>query len=173
MIVIFLLLAFFFLVLVISYFLLLAGFTIFDLTLPAFFVPTKKETVAKMMAIAQIKKGDKVFDLGSGDGRLVISAAKLGAVAIGVERNPFLVILSKFKIKLAKVKAEIFYADIFSEDLSSADTIFLYLNPKLLAKLALKLEKELKKGTKIVSNRYPIPNWKPEKNFDKIFLYFK
>ncbi len=159
------------LILVLAYFLFLAGFTVFDIFLPAPFVATKKEQVLKMVEIADIKKGDRVIDLGSGDGRLVIAAAKLGAKSTGVEKNPFLVLISKIRLKLAKVKAKIILGDIFNQDLQTADVIFLYLNPATLKKLLPKLKKQTKSGTRIISNRYQIPGWKTSKNFDKIFLY--
>lgn len=150
---------------------LIFGLYIFDIFLPAPFVASKKEVVGKMIKVAEIKTRDKVLDLGSGDGRLVIEAAAAGAVATGVEKNPFLVLFSKIRAKFARVKVEIIFGDIFSQNLGKADIIFLYLNPKMLAKLAPKLKAETKKGTKIVSNTYEIPNFRPIAIFDNIFLY--
>lgn len=151
--------------------LVLAGYTVFDLFLPAPFVSSKKEVVRKMIKIAQIKKGDKVFDLGSGDGRLVIEAAKAGALAAGVEKNPFLVLFSKIKARLADTKAKIIWGDIFDQNLGEADIIFLYLNKKLLAKLAPKLKEEARLGAKIISNTYGLSSFTLTKKFDNIRVY--
>lgn len=144
---------------------------IFDIFLPAPYVATKSEVVEKMVKVAQIKQGDRVLDLGSGDGRLIIEAAKLGAEATGIEKNPSLVLFSKIKAKIARVKVKILWGDITNYDLQNSDIIFLYLNAKMLSKLAPKIAKEAKKGTKIVSNTYEIPNFEYVGKFDNVFLY--
>lgn len=165
-----------FLVLLISILFLLvvlsiSAFFIFDLILPAPYVSSKTNVIERMVKLAQIKKGDRVFDLGSGDGRLLIAAAKRGAAAVGVEKNPFLVFLSRIKIKLARVNAKVFYGDVVDLNLTKADIIFLYLNPKTLAKISPKLKKELRPGAKIISNTYKIPDFTPYKKSDNILLY--
>ena len=149
----------------------ISAFFIFDLILPAPYVASKTNVVEKMVKLAQIKKADRVFDLGSGDGRLLIAAAKRGAVAVGVEKNPFLVFLSRIKIKIARVNAKVFYGDVADLDLTKANIVFLYLNPKVLAKISPKFKQELKTGAKIISNTYELSGFTLYKKSDNILFY--
>jgi SAM-dependent methyltransferase len=126
-------------------------------------VPTSQALVEKMLDIAQITKDDFVMDLGSGDGRLVISAAKRGARGLGIEYNPDLVKVSRENASNAGVndKASFREADIFETDLSQATVITLFLLPKLNLELRPSLL-ELKPGTRIVSNTFHMGDWKPD-----------
>lgn len=126
-------------------------------------VPTPDELVTKMLEIADISADDFVIDLGSGDGRTVIAAAKLGARARGIEFNPALVELSKINAVKAGVseKTEFIQADFFECDLSEATVITLFLLPNLNLRLRPRLL-ELKPGTRIVSNTFSMNDWEPD-----------
>lgn len=126
-------------------------------------VPTPQELVDKMLNIAEVKPGDFVIDLGSGDGRTVISAAKIGAKALGVEYNPDMVALSKENAKKEGVgdKAEFIQADLYETDLSKADVITMFLLPEINLKLRPRLL-DLKPGTRIVSNTFTMGEWQAD-----------
>ena len=127
-------------------------------------IPTPDVTLEQMLNMAQVTPGDYVIDLGSGDGRMVIAAAKRGARAHGVEYNPDLVALSQRAAKAAGVsdKATFAQGDMFAADISQATVLPLFLLPNHLATLAPKFLK-LKPGTRIVSNTYEIGGgWEPD-----------
>jgi SAM-dependent methyltransferase len=126
-------------------------------------LPTPPELVNKMLEIADVSEKDYVIDLGSGDGRTVIAAAKLGAQAVGIEYNPDLVELSKEKAKEAGVsdKTKFIQADFFESDLSKATVITMFLLPEINLKLRPRLL-QLKPGTRIVSNTFTMGDWNPD-----------
>jgi hypothetical protein len=126
-------------------------------------VPTEENLVEKMLDLAQVTPGDYVIDLGSGDGRTVIAAAKRGAVAHGIEFNPDLVALSRRNAIEAEVtdKATFVTADIFESDISTATVITMFLLPDINLKLRPILL-DLKPGTRIVSNSFTMQDWKAD-----------
>lgn len=126
-------------------------------------VPTPQELVDKMLEIAQVTPADFVIDLGSGDGRTVISAAKLGARALGIEYNPDMVALSKENALKAGVsdRAEFREADLYATDLSQATVITMFLLPEINLKLRPALL-DLKPGTRIVSNTFTMGEWEED-----------
>jgi hypothetical protein len=126
-------------------------------------VPTPQSLVDKMLDMAKLKPGDYLMDLGSGDGRTVITAAKRGARATGIEYNPDMVRLSQANAKKAGVtgQAEFRKADLFETDLSKATVITMFLLPDINLKLRPKLLR-LKPGTRIVSNTFTMADWKPD-----------
>lgn len=126
-------------------------------------VPTPYELVAKMLEIAGVTEKDYVIDLGSGDGRTVIAAAKLGAMAIGIEYNPDMIEISKRKAEEAGVssRTKFIRADLFEYDLSEATVITMFLLPDLNLKLRSRLL-NLKPGTRIVSNTFTMGEWEPD-----------
>lgn len=123
-------------------------------------VPTPQELVDTMLSIAKVTPSDFVMDLGSGDGRTVISAAKKGAKALGIEYNPDMVALSKRNAAKEGVsgKAEFIEADLYECDLSKATVITMFLLPEINLKLRPRLL-ELKPGTRIVSNTFTMGEW--------------
>jgi len=127
-------------------------------------VPTSDELVDKMLEMAQVTPGDFVIDLGSGDGRTVIAAAKRGAQALGIEYNPDMIELSVKNAKEAGVtsKTKFIKADLFEFDFSEASVITMFLLPEINLKLRPQLL-ELKPGTRIVSNTFTMGEWKPDK----------
>ena len=126
-------------------------------------VPTPQALVEKMLDMAQVTPQDFVMDLGSGDGRTVITAAKRGARAMGIEYNPNMGELSKQNAATAGVsdRAEFMKADLFETDLSKATVITLFLLPDINLKLRPKIL-ELKPGTRVVSNTFTMDDWAPD-----------
>jgi precorrin-6B methylase 2 len=127
-------------------------------------VPSPPELISAMLSLAKVTPDDYVFDLGSGDGRVVISAAKLGAHAIGIEYNHDLLELSVRNAEKERVsrKTEFIEGDLFKCDLLKATVIFLFLLPDINKKLMPKLL-DLKPGTRVVSNTFTMDNWIPDK----------
>src|SRR5688572_15365629 len=126
-------------------------------------VPTPQSLVDKMLDMAKVTKTDFVMDLGSGDGRTVITAAKRGARAMGIEYNPDMVGLSERNAKEAGVtdRATFVKADLFETDLSKADVITMFLLPSINMKLRPKIL-DLKPGTRIVSNTFTMEDWQAD-----------
>jgi precorrin-6B methylase 2 len=126
-------------------------------------VPTPAELVEKMLDMAQVTPQDIVMDLGSGDGRNIIAAAKRGARAIGVEYNPEMVALSRRRAKEAGVadRATFIEGDMFEADISKATVLALFLLPSNLDKLAPKFL-TLKPGTRIVNNTFNVTGWESD-----------
>jgi Methyltransferase domain len=126
-------------------------------------VPTPQALVDKMLEMAKVTPKDYVIDLGSGDGRTVITAAKRGSKALGIEYNPDMVDLSKRNAANEGVsdKATFMKADLFESDFSQAQVITMFLLPSINLKLRPKIL-DLKPGTRIVSNSFDMEEWKPD-----------
>jgi SAM-dependent methyltransferase len=129
------------------------------------FVPSPQFVVDKMIELAGVKKGDVVYDLGSGDGRIVIAATKRGAKAVGFEIDPDLVGESRANIQKAGVQesAEIRNQDILTVDLSPASVVTMYLLPDVNLRLKPNLLSQLKPGSRVVSHSFDMGDWKPDK----------
>ncbi len=124
-------------------------------------VPTPDAVVQKMLDMAQVTKKDRLVDLGSGDGKIAIAAAKRGARAKGVEFNPDMVALSKRNAQEAGVKVEFVRGDIFETDFSDADVLTLYLLPELNERLRPIILK-MAPGTRVVSHQFTMGDWEPD-----------
>jgi len=126
-------------------------------------VPTPQAVVDAMLDMAKVTKTDVVYDLGSGDGRTVITAAKRGARAMGIEYNPDMVELSKKNAEAAGVaeRATFVKADLFETDFSKADVITMFLLPSINMKLRPKLL-DMKPGTRIASNTFTMEDWQAD-----------
>jgi predicted RNA methylase len=129
------------------------------------YYPTPLSIVERMLDLGELKPGEKMFDLGSGDGRIVIMAAqKYHADATGVELDSDLVASSQEKVRQLGLKtARIVYGDILKQDYSSANLITVYLLPESNIKVRPILEEQLKKGTRIVAHDFVIGGWTPVK----------
>jgi len=130
------------------------------------YFPTPPSVVAQMLQLAELKKGEKMFDLGSGDGRIVIMAAKrFGADATGVEIDASLCRQSNAEIKRQGLDktARIICGDVANQDYSSADVLTVYLLPNSNTKIRPMLEKQLRKGARVVAHDFEFSGWKPEK----------
>ena len=131
-------------------------------------VPTPDELIVAMLDAAKVTPADFVVDLGSGDGRIVIAAAKRGARAMGVEYNPDMVALSKENAQKAGVaaKATFVNGDIFEVDFSKATVVTMYLLPDLNMKLRPKIL-EMKPGTRIVTHAFTMEDWEPDQTISE------
>jgi SAM-dependent methyltransferase len=145
------------------------------------FVPTPYEAAEMMIKAANLQKGQKVYDIGCGDGRIVHLATKNHSVqGIGFEISPFVYFLARVRKLFWKSKAKIKFKNFKHQNLSDADVIFCYLLPETLAKLEHKLSRELKKGAKVISYSFPVSPWtekekivQPNKEFCPIWIYEK
>jgi precorrin-6B methylase 2 len=126
-------------------------------------VPTPQAVVDKMLDMAKVTKNDVVMDLGSGDGRTVITAAKRGARAMGIEYNPDMVALSQKNAAAAGVsdRATFMKADLFETDLTKADVITMFLLPSINLKLRPTIL-NLKPGTRVASNTFTMEDWQAD-----------
>jgi protein-L-isoaspartate O-methyltransferase len=130
------------------------------------YYPSPESVVDRMLTLAELKPGEKMFDLGSGDGRIVIMAAqKFKARATGVELEEDLVFRSSQAIKRASLDktANIIHGDVLRQDYASADVITIYLLPGAVEKLTPILSKQLRKGARVVAHDFPFRAWTPEK----------
>jgi predicted RNA methylase len=130
------------------------------------YVPSPPQVIRQMLILAELKPREVFFDLGAGDGRTVIMAAKdFGARAVGVELREDLVkkALSTIYENSLQDRVTIVNGDMFNVDLTSADVVFLYLTTSANEKVKPKLETELKTGVRVVSHDYEIVGWKPIK----------
>jgi ribosomal protein L11 methylase PrmA len=129
------------------------------------YYPTPPETVAEMLRMAKIKNGDVLYDLGSGDGRIPIAAAKqYGIRAVGIEIDPKLVTEAEEKARQANVSGLVRFRneDMFRVDVREATIVTLYLSEKLNVLLRPKLLRELRPGSRILSHDFRMGDWKPE-----------
>lgn len=141
----------------------------------AIFAKSTDKIIERMISLSCVKPGEKAVDLGSGDGRLVVVLAKAGAEAHGYEINPFLVWLSRKNIKNLGLqnRAFIHRENFWNKDLSEFSTVTVYGIGYMMKKLEKKLGKELKPGSKVVSNYFIFPNWPHSKKENSIRLYIK
>jgi hypothetical protein len=129
------------------------------------YVPTPTAVVDAMLGLAHVTSRDILYDLGSGDGRIPITAAqRFGARGVGVELDAALVMLARGNASKAGVGDRVSFrqADLFATDLSEATVITLYLSPSVNLRLRSKLQRELAPGTRIVSHRFGIGDWQPD-----------
>jgi len=133
------------------------------------FVPTPNDVVSKMMELAKVTKKDTVYDLGCGDGRIVITAAqKYGARGVGIDIDPDRVAEATENARNAGVadRVKIIRGDLFEADISGATVVTLYLLTDLNLKLRPKLLRDLNPGTRVVSHAFSMGDWKPERTAD-------
>ena len=133
------------------------------------YVPTPSQVVGAMLDLAKVGPSDFVVDLGSGDGRIVITAAtQYKARGMGVDIDPELVTLATHSARKQEVadRVQFFQKDVFAADLSTATVLTLYLLPAMMERLRPKLLKELKPGTRIVSHDFDFGDWKPDRSIE-------
>jgi len=150
----------------------LLGYGVFSFYTGAPFVPTNKKRLATMMKMANLQPEETMLDLGSGDGRIVLAAAKTGAHCIGIEINPVLHVFAKLKALCKRSKnVEFKRINLWKYDLSKVDVMFLYFIPNKMERLHKKILKEMKPGTRIVSHGFKFSNWQYVEKNGKIYLY--
>ena len=142
------------------------------------FVPTPSDVVDAMLKLAKVTSSDVVYDLGSGDGRVLIAAAKMyGARGVGIDIDPERVREGSANAQSNNVADKVTFRqdDLFTADISPATVVMLYLSPTVNSRLAPKLMKDLKPGTRIVSHAFDLGSWKPQQritvNDRPIFLW--
>jgi precorrin-6B methylase 2 len=145
------------------------------------YVPTPVHVAQKMVTIANLNGSEVIYDLGAGDGRLLIEALRIhpGLTAHGSELSPLVCLWGKTKVLLSGTKVQLRMKNLFLEDLRNADCIFLYLMPGIMDSLLVKFAEELRPGTKIVSYAFPLQGLNPIKTEEvpwiqgkkKILLY--
>jgi len=135
------------------------------------FVQTPLEVAKKMLELSELRQEETLFDLGCGDGRLIILAAKeLGANAVGIELREDLIERAKTEIKRLNLenKVKIIQANFFDVDISNANVVTLYLTSSANERLRPKLEAELKPGSRVISHDFKVPGWKPSLIYDEL-----
>ncbi|HEX8985886.1 MAG TPA: class I SAM-dependent methyltransferase [Bryobacteraceae bacterium] len=133
------------------------------------FVPTSQELVVQMLKLANVTNKDTVYDLGCGDGRIVITAAKdFGARAVGVDINPERIKEANENARKAGVNGKVNFVegDLFTAEIRPATVVTLYLLPNVNMRLRPRLLKELKPGTRVVSHSFDMEDWKPDKEIE-------
>ncbi len=132
--------------------------------LDVIYVPTPQEVVDRMLAIAKVGPGDFMIDFGCGDGRMVVTAAKLGARGYGVDINPVRIKEANENAKKAGVtdRVEFKIANLFEEDLSKADVMAMYLLTDINIRLRPKILDTMRPGTRIVSHAFDMGDWEPD-----------
>ena len=128
------------------------------------FVPTPEKVVERMLELAKVGPKDVVYDLGSGDGRIVIAAAKKGARGVGIDIDPERIREARDNARRAGVtnRVEFLEGDLFDADIRGATVVTIYLLSGINMKLRPKLLAELKPGTRVVSHAFDMGDWKPE-----------
>lgn len=139
------------------------------------FEASRKKRVKEIIGISGVKKGDKVIELGSGDGRIVIEFAKKGAIVKGFEINPILVYISRRKIKKENLQnnAKIYWKSFWKADFSKYDLIVLFQFPTIMKRLENKIKQQAKENVKIISNTWKFPSLKLIKDVGNVRLYEK
>lgn len=142
------------------------------------YVPTKMDKIKEVLKLAGVKRGKKFYELGSGDGRVVLEAARLGANSIGIEQSWLRVLYSRYKafnLRLHPKGANVsfYHGNIFSRNYQDGNIVYIYLLHKGVKKLEAKLRTELKKGSIVITQTYHFPNWKPFKKLDDFWFYKK
>lgn len=137
------------------------------------YVPSGNPTAEAMIRLAHITSGTTVYDLGSGDGRLLLLAAQKGARAVGFEINPFLVLWSNLRALFSPYRkaTKTIWKNFWRANVSGADVVFVYLLPWRMEALGKKLQKELKPGALVVSNSFIFPGWRILRQDPKAHVY--
>jgi methylase of polypeptide subunit release factors len=137
-------------------------------------VTTPKRRVRSMLEFAGVNQDDKVYDLGSGDGRIIVMAAKeFGAQSIGIEVDPVRILWSKLSIKRNKLgnRVKVIRGNFFNVGLEDATVVTLYQGYEINKKIREKLSSELKPGTRVVSYRFILEGWNPSKTSEETSIY--
>lgn len=142
-------------------------------------VPTPQKAVEEMLKLARVKEGDRIYDLGCGDGRIIITAGKkFKAYAVGYEISILHFLITKLKIKKEKLssKVKVFYGNFYTKDFHDASVITIFGIPNRMEGVGKLIKKSAPSGVRIVSYAFPIPQFKPKKilkikNLTPIYYY--
>ena len=141
-------------------------------------VPMWSKDVKNVMDLAELKSGYKFYDLGCGDGKVILAAGKAGAKAVGYEISLLFYLVAKLRSWFSKYDVKVKFRDFWLVDLSDADVIFFFLIPHIYPKMRKKLQKELKSGAKVIAYVWPFKDWQYTKKIKRdkgpaIYLYIK
>jgi len=142
----------------------------------AVWLPTSMDVVRKMLVAAEVRPDDVVYDLGSGDGRIILAAAKeFGARAVGIEADPIRFVWSKLRIRVVGLSdmVNVLWGNFFHRDLREASVVTLYQDQSVNNRLREKLKEELNPGTRIVSHSFTFRGWSPARRDEEsqVYLY--
>lgn len=162
-----------FLILAIAFILWVFVFIVFPLLVGASYEVTRDDKLRKMIEFAKIKRGDKVAELGSGNGKVMIEFAKRGAKVQGYEINPFLVLTSRWKIFRAGLNknATVHWKNFWSVDLGKFDVVLSFQVGYIMGALERKLKNEARKKIRVVSNNWKFPSLRILREKDKVYYY--
>jgi len=149
---------------------------LWPLVIGAGWIPTPKKVVRKMLQLASVGADDTLFELGSGDGRIIFMAAiEFGAKAVGIEADPVRVLWTLFWIRLKGLndQVNVLWGNFFKKDLSAASVVTIYQSTNINNRLKDKLMRELKPGTRVISHSFTFDSWEPIKvdEGSKVYLY--
>ncbi len=122
-----------------------------------------KANILKIFEELDLPRNSLIYDLGAGDGRVILAAEKFGLRAKGFELSPYPYLRALLKIFFSRSRAEINRQDFLKENLSQADAVFVFLTDKILLKLSRKFKRELKPGATVISYGFALPNWRPDR----------
>lgn len=128
-----------------------------------------------MLDLARAKKGERLVDMGSGDGAIIIAAGQRGLEAHGFEVNPYLIWKTRQNIRKAGLEGKVFvhWKDMWKASVKDADVVTIFAITWVMKKMGEKLLRELPKGSRVVTEIFKFPNWKVAKEREKVFLYIK
>lgn len=138
------------------------------------YIPTRRSILSSAIKYAKGSSATRTFlDIGAGDGSVVIAAARAGFNATGIEANPLLVYVARWRIRRAGLsnKARMIHGDFFTVMFPPADVVYLFLVPQIVAKLAPKIRKEMPAGATVIVHSFPFPDWQPVHTDDKLLIY--
>lgn len=138
---------------------------------PPYF-PTTKRKLAAMMELSKVQKGEKVYDLGCGDGRILAAAAKRGATAVGLELSFPLYLYAKLR-SFFTPRMHVLYRDFWRQDYRDADVVFCFLLTSLMGKFQEQVWPTLKPGCRVLSNTFRMPGVQPKAEKERVILYVK
>lgn len=153
------------------FFLILVGLFAFVLLFGAPYLPTQKAQAQAALDLMDLKPGQTLYELGCGDGRVLKQAAERGIHGIGYELNPLVALIARIHTWKYRKTVHIICGNFWKADLSKADAIFVFLLDRFMLKLDQKVDKEVKKPTKVASFAFKIPNKKIVRTKDGIYLY--
>lgn len=135
-------------------------------------IPSRASTVRSILGLADIKPGEMLYDLGSGDGRILFAAHHVGARCVGFEINPFLLWYTKVRIWIKRASGiSVRRNNFWNVHIGEADVITIYLVPGGMERLKQKIHAEARPGTRVIAAVYPFPDWEPVRRDGKAYLY--
>ncbi len=165
-------LTYFFLAILYTVLFIFCFYSVYAMIKGAPFVPSFKSKCRTMIKLAELKNTDTLMDLGSGDGRILFLASDNVKQAVGIEINPVLYHYSKLKNKIKrKQNIEIRRGNLWDADLSEVDVLTLFFIQDKMEKLGKKIKREMKPGSRIISNTFSFPNWEVKKKDGQVKLY--